>query len=73
MNPLTVAIVVAGALALAVVGVGLMRDLGDTRTMLTREQRKREDAARATALEEAHRAQELDIVASVFDPLGLFH
>lgn len=60
-------------IVMVVIGVDLFRDLTDQRVALTREQRAREDAAieHARALEK--RNFEVDIVASVFDPLGLFH
>jgi len=68
-----VAAVVVVVLIGVMVGAGLLRDLAATRTDLTREQRAREDKARLYAQGIEQRNFEADIVASIFDPLGLFH
>lgn len=66
------AVIVAGAGVLIValiVGYRLLTSLLATRSQLIREQRAREDAARKADAGDPG----WNIVASVFDPLGLFH
>lgn len=73
MSPVVMAALAAVVLIAVIIGADLFRDVADQRADLTREQRQREDRVRAEMLADARTQRDLDIVASVFDPLGLFH
>lgn len=73
MKPLTISVIAAVALVALVVGGELLRDLASERARLTREQRAREDAARAEQSRVEERNFWTGLAAGVFDPLGLFH
>lgn len=73
MSPVLLAAVAAVALVALVIGVSFLRDIFDERSAMSRDAQRREDAARAVALGEAQTQRDFDIVAKVFDPIGLFH
>ncbi len=73
MSPVLIAAIVAVVLIGVIVGSELFREVMTSRNALTREQRAREDAARDLLAGNAERDYYIDIVASVFDPIGLFH
>lgn len=72
-SPLVIgALVVLGIIGVVVFSATL-RDLAADRARLTREQREREDEALRWKRSQWETERDLDVVASVFDPLGLFH
>ena len=70
-------LMIGGLVVVGIIGIvvfaSTFRDLADERADLTRDQRRREDAQLKWERDRANTERDLDIVASVFDPLGLFH
>lgn len=73
MSPVVVAAIIAVAIAALIVGSNFLRDIVSQRNQLVREQKAREDAAAAANRARDYYERDLNLVASVFDPLGLFH
>lgn len=69
---------IIGAIAVVLI-VGMvvfttsLQGLSDDRSQLTREQRLREDLQLEHERSAANTARDLDVVATILDPLGLFH
>lgn len=73
MSPLTIAALVVVAIVTIVVASGVFGDIARERFKLTREQRRREDIARAQARSDAKEQEAIDIASAFADPLHLFH
>lgn len=73
MSPVVVAALVAVVVVALVVGAQVFGDVFSTRTKLLREQRTREDYAAAQNRAREYYERDIDLIASIFDPLGLFH